>query len=359
MSSTCRLLWLPLALLAACSSNGNNTDKGPSSDGPVLNPDVKPWEAAPPPPDGPRPAALNSSAPPGVVKLVFIHHSVGENWLRPDEGDLMGELNTNHYYVNDTNYEWGPDKIGDRTDIGQWHEWFLGPKRDTYMSAVYKNTSLTDSAGTNALSDPGGEATVIMFKSCFTQGGAMSGSPDDPPLPEGTSNPIYDQDVGNDSVYTVTNIKGLYRDLLKYFATRQDKLFVLIVPPPSDKDTVSAENMAALRSVATWLSTQLLASYAYYNVGVFDFSTVLTSNGGSTTQNDLGSSSGSHHRLKGSAVERLVGASPYLAYTGSGQDNHPTAAGSQKATAEFVPLLNVLYHCWRKTGACPSLMGRP
>ena len=36
---------------------------------------------------------------------------------------------------------------------------------------------------------------------------------------------------------TVTNIKGLYRDLLSYFATRQDKLFILLTPPPVTIET--------------------------------------------------------------------------------------------------------------------------
>jgi len=35
----------------------------------------------------------------------------------------------------------------------------------------------------------------------------------------------------------------------------------------------------------------------------------------------------------------------YSAY-GSG-DSHPTGAGGQKATAEFVKLLNVKYHAWK------------
>jgi len=40
--------------------------------------------------------------------------------------------------------------------------------------------------------------------------------------------------------------------------------------------------------------------------------------------------------------------------TGSNRDSHPTTAGHQKATAEFVPLLNVFYNRWKSGTAPPS-----
>jgi len=349
-------LWLILAL-GACSDSNGQGDGRPADrwigDGP---PPVV--DQGPPGENKPQ-LTVSDKAPATTARLVFIHHSVGENWLRPDEGNLIGELNKNNYYVTDTNYEWGPDKIGDNTDIGHWYDWFLGPKRDTYMAAVYKNTTLTDSVAPNSISDPGGEASIVMFKSCFTQGPHLSGNAGDPPLAEGSPNPIYGKDAGNQDIYyTVTNVKGMYRDLLKYFATRQDKLFVLITPPPSEQSQATAENMSALRGVTNWLVEQLLQSYPHNNVGVFDFSLVLTSNGGSTTVNDVGAATGSHHRFRSGTVEHLVGPSPYLQYWSDGPDNHPTAAGSKKATAELVPLLNILYNCWKKTSGCPRLMGK-
>jgi len=36
-------------------------------------------------------------------------------------------------------------------------------------------------------------------------------------------------------------------------------------------------------------------------------------------------------------------------------DNHPTAAGGRKASAELVPLINAYYHCWQGSGGCPVL----
>ncbi|MCL5957721.1 MAG: hypothetical protein M1358_00130, partial [Chloroflexi bacterium] len=50
------------------------------------------------------------------VRLIFIHHSTGENWLADDNGGLGLALRDHNYFVSDTNYGWGPDSIGDTTD---------------------------------------------------------------------------------------------------------------------------------------------------------------------------------------------------------------------------------------------------
>jgi len=69
-----------------------------------------------------------SPAPPSEpVKLIFIHHSTGGNWLADPNNDqpygrLGRALMENNYYVSATNYGWGPEGIGDRTDIPNWPE---------------------------------------------------------------------------------------------------------------------------------------------------------------------------------------------------------------------------------------------
>ena len=68
---------------------------------------------------------VNPDPPDHIVKLIFIHHSCGENLLNDDNGALGLALSSNNYFVSDTNYGWGPDGIGDRTDILDWPEWFL------------------------------------------------------------------------------------------------------------------------------------------------------------------------------------------------------------------------------------------
>ena len=63
--------------------------------------------AAAPQPD-PLMQADDATPPDQVVKLIFIHHSTGENWLRDGYGDLGRTLDQNNYLVSDTNYGWGP-----------------------------------------------------------------------------------------------------------------------------------------------------------------------------------------------------------------------------------------------------------
>lgn len=47
------------------------------------------------------------------------------------------------------------------------------------------------------------------------------------------------------------------------------------------------------------------------------------------------------HTVSGSPVDAV---NPNELYYYSGTNDHPTAEGHQKATAEYVPLLNACYH---------------
>ena len=72
-----------------------------------------------------QPAAVraqgdNPNPPDETVRLIFIHHSTGENWLNDSNGGLGIALGNNNYFVSDTNYGWGPHGIGDITDIPNW-----------------------------------------------------------------------------------------------------------------------------------------------------------------------------------------------------------------------------------------------
>jgi|WetSurMetagenome_2_1015567.scaffolds.fasta_scaffold172588_1 hypothetical protein len=294
-----------------------------------------------PTPDSGGGSDSNPNRSPSTMKLVFIHHSVGEAWLSPDSGNLRQALNNNRYYVTDSNYGWGPEDldagdastIGDHTDIGNWYNWFLGPHRETYMPALYANTQLTDGVGPNTVSDPGGANKIVMFKSCFPNGQSLSGNPDDPPLPAGQANPIWGQATGDETIYTVANVKGLYRDLLVYFAQHPEKLFLLITTPPSGTRSVDAQMAARLRGINTWLVNHWLENYSLNNVAAYDYSNVLTANG--------------HHWYKNGGVQYIVGDSDFLAYPTSSTDDHPSPAGQQKATGEFLSVLNYFVNRWQ------------
>jgi hypothetical protein len=92
-------------------------------------------------------------------------------------------------------------------------------------------------------------------------------------------------------------------------------------------------------------------------VAVFDFFNTLTTNGGTQDINDLGQNSGNHHRLLAGVVQHKTDgdndANPNVLEYPSG-DDHPSRAGNLKAVAEFLPWLNVQYHCWQGTGGCSS-----
>ena len=261
--------------------------------------------------------AENPQPPEHTVKLIFIHHSSGENWLRDDNGGLGRALGENNYFVSDTNYGWGPDSIGDRTDIPNWLEWFRSENTGRIMQAVFKESG-QNSEYTRTLSDPGGENEIILFKSCFPNS-SLEGQPDDPPTP------------GSD--LTVGNAKYIYNEILKYFATRPDKLFIVITAPPNSDSDLAAN----ARAFNNWLMNDWLRqnNYTLANVAVFDFYNVLTG-------------PDNHHRFKDGKIEHVTQPGKNSAYYRSASDDdHPSAKGNRKATEEFVPLLNIFYHRWK------------
>lgn len=305
-------------------------------------------------------AQLNPNPPSSPAKLVFIHHSTGENWLSDDNdhaGHLGLALMADNYFVSDTNYGWGPPDqdvdsgtIGDHTDIGNWWQWFSGPNSATYLAALYPESG-QNCAYSRIGQDPGGENEIVMFKSCFPNSN-LGGNPSDP-IPPIDQNPMVGQSAG-DSSYTISNAKGIYIDILNYFETRQDKLFILITAPPLREVDTSPEAAANARALNDWLVNEYLASYPYHNVFVFDFYNVLTSNGGSTDVNDLGASTGNHHRWYASQIQHQEAlANDYSSYP-STDDSHPSSAGGQKASGEYPQLLNIAYHCWHGDGDCPQ-----
>jgi len=256
---------------------------------------------------------LNPNPPDEVVKLIFIHHSTGENWLTDDYGNLGRSLDRNNYYVSDTNYGWGPDAIGDRTDIPNWTEWFSGEQTPTFMNALF-NEDGQNSYYTRTISDPGGENRIVMFKSCFPNSD-LSGNPNDSP--------------GTYEELSVSGAKYVYNEILKYFKTRPDKLFIVITAPPL-RDATNARNARAFNQwlVEDWLSEN---NYTLNNVAVFDFYNVLTDRN-------------AHHRYNNGQIEHVVMNGNTLAYPSG--DEHPSEQGSRKATEEFIPLLNIYYHRW-------------
>lgn len=327
---------------------------------------IRPWTK-----DATSPLAqsvgANDPTPPATpVKLIFIHHSTGGNWLADPNADqphggLGIALKNNNYFVSATNYGWGPtwpdhgQPIGSFTDIIHWPVWFTSQYSNTILAALYtednQNICNPLSPSDDCFGDwsrlptnPGGENEIIMFKSCFPNSD-LYGNPDDPPLSE------------PDDSFTVANAKAVYIKILTYFATRQDKLFIVITAPPLMQSETAPKRAANARAFNNWLVNNWLDSYPHNNVAVFDYYNVLTSNGGNANANDVGAETGNHHRWWNGAVQHIQTVANNDAAYPSG-DSHPTTAGHQKATAEFVPLLNIYYNRWRGGGApCVALTG--
>ncbi len=263
--------------------------------------------------------AVDTNPPPSPVRLIFIHHSTGENWLNDENGGLARALQANNYFPSDTNYGWGPDSIGDRTDIPNWMEWFASDNTDRIMQAVFKESEV-HSPFERTLQNPGGENQVILFKSCFPNS-ALEGSPNDPPTP------------GSD--LTIGNAKYVYNEILKYFKTRPDKLFVVITAPPLINSPVAANARAFnLWLVNNWLKEN---NYTQPNVAVFDFYNILTG-------------PNNHHRIVNGAVEHVIKDKRNTEFYPS-EDDHPNRQGNQKATTEFLPMLNAFYNHWKASAA--------
>lgn len=292
--------------------------------------------------------ADNSTPPAMTVKLVFIHHSTGGNWLAdPNDyqpsGGLGKALRDNNYYVSATNYGWGLNSIGDRTDIPNWPEWFTGPNRSSYLQQLFLETG-QNVGGFGAWSrlavNPGGDNEIVMFKSCY---------PNSDMYGEATDQAYA---APNDWELSVANAKAVYNKILTYFATRQDKLFIVITAPPlasgeyGSGSQTAAKRAANARAFNNWLVKEWLKTYSYRNVAVFDYYNVLTSNGGNVNRNDAGAETGNHHRWWNGAVQHVQAVNNNYSSYPSG-DSHPSSAGHQKATQEFVPLLNVFYHRWK------------
>jgi hypothetical protein len=348
-----RLIPIGLILLLACNFQPTDypTDAPPASQEEQGGPSEgeSPTEESPAEEsaDSPQDADPGDpSAPSETVKLIFIHHSSGENWLADWSGGLGQALADNNYFVSDTNYGWGPEDssiggaIGDYTDIGHWWNWFQGPSSGAIMQAVYTEGE-PHAEYARLGEDPGGENEIVMFKSCFPNS-ALGGGPYDPPA--AGANPLQGMDSGSGE-HTVGNAKRIYVDLLKYFSAHTDKLFIVITAPPLIES--SPEQAANARAFNTWLLTEWLESYPKHNVAVFDFYNVLTSNGGDPNTNDLDSESGNHHRLLDGTIQYITDQGGDLSAYAENGDSHPTPEGNRKATGEFLPLLNYFFHRWR------------
>ena len=304
-------------------------------------------------------------------KMVFIHHSVGGHWLAHAQGGLVAELNRKGFYVNDITYGWQPSwvndslfkktrnkiysllkynprgayLIGDRTDIGHFYDWFIGPDSQKIMESVYAENNETKTFGdhANTIPNPGLhlENDIVMIKPCYPNT-LYRGNAGDPATPG--ANPPRNFEAGTQE-HTVANAKRIYNDILQYIKQRPDKFFIMVTAPPRME---LPQDGAVARSFSNWLVHDWLKENKYQNknVMVFDLFNVLTS-GPDWTKNDLAQEEGNHHRMWNGEEQHIVQTDKHvLVYPRNGDNNHPSKAGLEKASKEFVDLFVYRYNKW-------------
>jgi hypothetical protein len=261
--------------------------------------------------------------PARTIKMLFIHHSVGGQWLadkgetkdivpeatiyksHPNGGGLRALLTENNYQVHEASYK---SEIGENTDICHWNSKF----RDK-MEAILK-CDIQDTPYKNEPDKNG----IVMFKSCFPNSdveaeGKEPGNPDS-------------------CEKSASNFRATYIKLLDYFKANPNTLFVVVTAPPLAKNVpsrtkefiknlIGSENSVKakgerIRSLNSWLKDPekgWLAGYEGKNIVVFDYYDILTRHGESNFS---------------------------MYATRDGSDSHPSSEGNAIAAKELVSFLN-------------------
>ncbi|MBI5534522.1 MAG: hypothetical protein HY898_17485 [Deltaproteobacteria bacterium] len=302
----------PLVLLAV-----------PLGGGPVQS------QAEPIPTSTPISSELPDSPPERTLRLLFIHHSCGGQWLadngtateegasciyqsHPNGGGLRRALALANYEVHEASYG---SEIGENTELLDWLPKFRD-KMDAILSVSHQDERYQD----------GGKNDVVVFKSCYTSN-------------DFTSEGAAPGDPGGREL-TVWNARASMTALLGEFAKHPKTLFLNVTTPPlaprlnpapawkwllkallrrpQDSERL-AERARLARVFHDWVVSPdgWLAGYEPKNVAVFDYYGVLTGNGRSNLS---------------------------VFPTGLGLDSHPSSSGNAKASAAFLPLLNRAVH---------------
>jgi len=219
-------------------------------------------------------------------RLVFIHHSVGQNWI--NDGGLKDSLMELGISVQSATY--GYD-IGEKTDINDWL-----PKFENNLDKILKFDNLAPNNQNDTL-----ENEIIMFKSCFPNSDIIS---------EGEKN-------GNpyDTARTITNYEATFDSLKNIFSQHPRKLFIYVTAPPLVPSRTNPENATRARKFNNWIKTEFLKKYQEEtkldNFLVFDLFYILAD--------------------KNNVLKKE--------YRHNDRDSHPNAQASKTATKAFLKFL--------------------
>jgi hypothetical protein len=219
-------------------------------------------------------------------QLLFIHHSVGSDWL--NKGGLRLELLKHGIGVHDATYG---DQIGENTDMCHWSNKFSND-----MEKIFKFDQHPDSYYLDAH-----ENDIVMFKSCFPNSDIV-----------GDGNPPGDP---NDQTRLTSNYKATLESLKEIFKKYPDKTFIFITAPPLVPGQTNPSNSARAREFNNWSKNVLYDEYKRKtqldNFLVFDLFDILADSSNCLRKE----------------------------YRTNDNDSHPNASGLTKATNEFTQFL--------------------
>ena len=181
-------------------------------------------------------------------RLVFIHHSVGRNWLLDGLKDELTALGISVQSLS------RKSELGMETDINHWL-----PKFENNIEQIFK----FDNYAENNQSEK--ENDIIMFKSCYPNSniigeGAERGDP-------------YSAEK------TISNYKSVFDSLKNIISQHPQKTFLYVTSPPIHKMKTNSENAARARKFNNWIKTDFVNRYkeetGLNNFIVFDFFDIL------------------------------------------------------------------------------------
>ncbi len=221
-------------------------------------------------------------------RLVFVHHSVGRNWL--SEGDLKDSLIARGIAVRSVTYG---SRLGEETDMCHW----LPKFRDSLQGIIR-----FDAPPDQAYAGPE-ENDIIMFKSCFPNSDVVAEG-------EGEGDPVS-------PTRTLANYRALMKQLQPIFAEHPDKTFVYVTAPPLAEERTTPENANRAWQFNEWVSGEFIEAYhretGERNLLVFNLFDILAEP--------------ESHFLK-KEYQRRPG------------DSHPNAVGSKAATKAFMAFID-------------------
>jgi hypothetical protein len=260
------------------------TGVSPSAQQPLASPPVtQPTQTALAQPTQPA-----SAKPATFIRIMFLHHSVGQALIQ--QGEVRQRLTALGYEFYDHGYN------GDGLTLAN------GQPADANFEIPDDNT---DPDGLNALfaqpvTTPPTNAfsqlmqyDVLAFKSCFP-----------------TSNIESDQQLDEYKTY--------YRNMRAVMDRYPTKIFIVVTPPPNTPAETNSQNAERARAWANWLqSPEFLSDNASRNIFTFDLFNLL---------GESDSTAGDHNMLR-------------AGYRGDPNDSHPNELANREIGPQFADFI--------------------